>query len=243
MFLFKKIISLFIYPMPLCFGISFAGLYLLWFTKKQRLGKILISTGICALFLMSSGPVSYFILRPLEKKCPPCRVESSVKFIVVLGGGHVFNPKLPVSSQLNPYSLARLLEGIRLHRKNPQTRLIVTGRGCSVLMADVARSVGVKNIIIDSGSKDTKDEAKNVKRIVRDAPFVLITSAAHMPRAVALFRKQGMNPCPYPSGHLIRGDQWLGADLLYPNSDALYKTERAIHEYLGLIWAKLREQI
>lgn len=63
-----------------------------------------------------------------------------------------------------------------------------------------------------------------------------------MPRAMALFRQQGMNPIPAPADFLDKNS---------PNQDPkfkldgynLQKSESAIHEYLGLVWAKFRGQI
>lgn len=245
MFLFKKIVAPFLFPMPLCLGIAFLGLYFLWFTPKQRRGKILVSAGVCSLFLLSSGLVPYAVLRPLENQYPPHRMTTSAKFVVVLGGGGVFNTPLPVTSQLNPFSLTRLLEGIRIHLENPHTKLVFTGKGPSVAMAHVAMSVGVDkaDIIVEEESRDTKDEAMNVRKIVRTEKFVLVTSASHMPRAMALFRKQGMEPIPFATGHLLRGKPRLRPDLFLPGAFTLYKSERAVYEYLGLMWAKLRGQV
>jgi uncharacterized SAM-binding protein YcdF (DUF218 family) len=245
MYIFKKIVSKFFFPMPMCFIISFVGLYFLWFTTRHRLGKIFISAGLCMIYLLSCGPLSYSLLNPLERKYPSREPEISAKFVVVLGGGYISNPQLPVSSQLNPFSLSRLTEGIRLYRRHPGAKIVFTGYGCSAGMADAASSVGVRDedIIIEAESRDTKDEAKNVKPIVRESPFILVTSASHMPRAMAMFKKQGMNPAPFPVGHLIRGEHEIQPDMLFPSAFTLYRSERAVYEYLGLIWAKLRGQI
>jgi len=245
MFLFKKIVAPFFFPMPLCLGISFLGLFFLWFTAKQRMGRILVSVGICSLFLLSSGLVPYAILSPLEKQYPPRLPPASAKFVVVLGGGGVFGGPLPITSQLNPFSLTRLLEGIRIHREIPNSRLIFTGKGPSEAMAKVAEGVGVNKaaIIIETESRDTKDEARNVRQIVRTEPFILVTSASHMPRTMALFQKQGLNPVPFASGHLLRGSPRLTPDILLPAAFNLFVSERAVYEYLGLMWAKLRGQV
>ncbi len=245
MFLAKKIIAAFLLPMPLCLGISFLGLYFLWFTNRQELGKILVSAGLLALYLLSCGAVPHLILSPLEKRCDLSPSKHPVKFVVVLGGGYVPAPQLPAAGQLTSPSLARLIEGIRVFRCHPESRLVLTGKGVSKLMADVAASLGVseKSMMIENNSKDTDDEAENVKAIVGDEPFILVTSASHIPRASALFRKQGMNPETVAGEYLLKGEWKPSADLIMPSSSGLYRSERAIHEYLGLLWAKLRGQI
>jgi uncharacterized SAM-binding protein YcdF (DUF218 family) len=75
-------------------------------------------------------------------------------------------------------------------------------------MASVSRFMGVPkdNMIIEEASKDTKDQARLIKPIVGTAPFVLVTSAIHMPRSMALFEKLGMNPIPAPAGNHLTGE-------------------------------------
>jgi len=242
MYLFKKILTPFLLPMPVCLGIALIGLYFLWFTQRQKSGKILVSIGICSLYLLSSGPLPSFLLSPLEKQYP---TEIPVKLIVVLGGGCVPNPELPVMSQLTDPSVARVAEGVRIYRQNPGSRMIFTGRNVSSLMAEAAISLGVdkSDIALDSESKDTESEAKNVKLMVKNQPFILVTSALHIPRALALFRKQGMNPYPVAAGYLNKGTGELRAEMIFPGPVSLCKSERAIYEYMGLLWAKLRGQI
>lgn len=244
-FFLKKMIAPFLCPMPICLGLSFAGLYLLWFTARQRAGKILISVGIGMLYLLSCGPAAYLLLRPLERKYPQYHIGNPVKFIVVLGGWCVSDPQIPVTSQLSDPALSRLAEGLRIYRNNPGSKFVFTGMEVSGIMANAAKSFGVDkdDIITESEARDTKDEAKAVKAIVRNEPFVLVTTASHMPRSMALLKKQGMNPIPAPTRHLIKEEQILKSDLLYPSSSGLHKSERAFYEYLGLLWAKLRGQV
>jgi uncharacterized SAM-binding protein YcdF (DUF218 family) len=79
---------------------------------------------------------------------------------------------------------------------------------------------------------DTAQEARAVAVQLGTAPFLLVTSAAHMPRAMRQMKRAGAQPIPAPTGQLTgrpRGwDSWL------PSSAGLGRTERALHEYLGL---------
>ncbi len=262
MFILKKIISSFLYPFPISLLLSFLGLYLLWFTTKQRAGKILISTGLVILTLFSYHVLVDSLLRPLErqydtieiKSLPPVQKaenKSAIKFVVVLGGGHTSDPELPLISQIGRSSLVRLIEGIRIYRKYPGAKLLLSGSGGSdpvsnaEVMARVAREIGVpeRDIILESKSKDTKDEAQLIKPIVGNEPFVLVTTASHIPRSMALFRKLGMDPIPSPVGHSVSDNQGLSVYSFFPNAGNLGKADLAIHEYLGMTWAKLRGQM
>ena len=55
MFVVKKIVALFFYPVGLCLGILILGLFCLWATRRQRLGKVLVTLGTVLLLLLSTS--------------------------------------------------------------------------------------------------------------------------------------------------------------------------------------------
>ena len=114
----------------------------------------------------------------------------------------------------------------------------------SKVMAETAVSLGVnrQDILIETKSRDTKDQAREVKNIVGAERFVIVTSAAHMPRVIALFKKQGLTPIPAPTDFSIKNWEGISPGAFFPHAVELWKSERIIHEYLGLMWAKLRGQ-
>ena len=260
MFLFKKIISPFFLPIPLCLTISFVGLFLILFTKRQKTGKLLISVGLCTLAILSYNPIpNYFIAQlehqhhaytsgiPVGGAVPE---HHPVKYVVVLAGGIGYDSKIPITSLLSDLTLIRVIEGILIYRENPDSKLVLSGGGGSELypeaagMADLAKAIGVDedDIVIESDSRDTKDQARLIKTIVGDKPFILVTSASHMPRSMALFKKLGMDPIPAPADYLVIKEE-IDTNSFFPGSRALRKSEIAVHEYLGMVWARLRGQI
>ena len=64
-----------------------------------------------------------------------------------------------------------------------------------------------------------------------------VTSASHMVRASALFRKAGIHVIPAPTDFQIKGSDIL---LQFPSASGLERSEAAFHEYLGLAWGKLK---
>jgi uncharacterized SAM-binding protein YcdF (DUF218 family) len=255
-FVFKKLLSPFFMPVPVCLVLAVLGLVFLWFTRRQKTGKVLLSISTVFLGLVSYGSVSDILARPFEQKYPPLRSFESlqdVKWIVVLGGGSIVDPGLPLSTYLSDASLFRLSEGVFLHNRLPETKLILTGRSgfegitpVAEVMADTAREWGVKpdDIIIESEATDTKDHPIYVKEIVGGDEFILVTSASHIPRAMALFRKHGMASIPAPTDYMVmEREGGLRPEVFFPSAGALEKVERIIHEYLGMVWAKLRSQI
>ncbi len=169
-------------------------------------------------------------------------------YIVVLGGGINRGEPLPVTSQIGLESLSRLLEGVRLYRAEPGRKLILSGGPVfnpipeSQIMSRVALIMGVnpRDILQESLSRDTEEEARLLKPLVGRERFFLVTSAAHMPRAMALFRRQGLEPVAAPMDLPAQQKGPCYPEDFFPSSHSLQRTEIALHEYLGLAWAWLR---
>lgn len=253
MFLFKKIVGPFFLPLTLCLILLTAGTILVWFQKKGRSGKILVTAGILLLAIMSYGAVANWIAMPLECRYPPLRISDAAgaRWIAVLGGGATPNPQYPALVQLNRETLSRLAEGIRLYRKIPGSKLLLSGGAVfnavpeAEVMAGAARELGVqeKDMVLESASRDTEDHARIIRDIVGADKVVLVTSALHMPRAVALFEKENMKPLPSPADICPGKKETASPDDFFPNAEALQKTASALHEYLGILWAKVRGKI
>ncbi|RJR55010.1 MAG: hypothetical protein C4576_00280 [Desulfobacteraceae bacterium] len=256
-FALKKIATKALMPISLCFLFLLLGVILLWFTRRKRLGKILVTISLVLFFISGYGSFSKWALQPLEYEYPALvkRVDvSNVKWVVVLGGGHAPDLRLPATSQLDLEGLARVVEGIRLHRVIPESRLLLSGGAIfgtipvAETMKNAAVELGVqeKSIVIESESRDTADEARLIRDMVGQERFILVTSASHMPRSVGLFRKQGMEPIPAPAEYLTKEDpqrRWSLSGFLFPSAGEFVRLQRAIHEHLGFLWAKLRGQI
>jgi len=251
MFLFKKIAAPLFFPVTLTLGILLLGVFLLLVTRRQKTGKIVVLIGTIFLGMLSYGAVSDKLLQPLEYQHPALlnlQNIQNLKWIVVLGGGHVSDPKLPITSQLSNASLVRLVEAIRIHNGLPKSKLILSGGRVfekisdAHVLAEVAIAIGIKkeDLILEDISKDTEDEANLIHKIVGIEPFILVTSASHMPRSIALFKRLGMRPMPGPTDYLVKGSQEMSPGMFYPSVSGLRKAETAFYEYLGLAWAKFR---
>lgn len=255
----KLLIFLFVYPVPLCIEIIAAGFFINWFTKKHKLGKILVIAGAVFFLLFSTFPFPNYLLGCLEYKYPPLKDEelqgskySDIRYIVVLDGGGWYSKKLPITSNFSPLSLVRITEGIRLYFicKKEDMKLIVSGGDVRLtkgaeLMARLAMEFGIdeKNIIVEKDSLDTNDEAKLIKDMVKDNRFFLVTSAGHMPRSMALFNKYGMAPVAAPTNHRTRKNVAFDIRWVIPSASNLEKSELAFYELFGFAKAKLSGQL
>lgn len=250
LFSLKKIADPFLQPLGFCLVLAGLGLLLALF-RRRRAGLTLIAGAFLLLWAFAVPPVSRALILPLEARFPPYPETGGprVSYVVVLGAGHSSDPALPVTSYLSGQAMARLTEGVRILLQNPGSLLVLSGAGVtdpvpeSRVMARVAAVLGVPpdRIIEEPDSRDTKDQAVNVPPLLQGRPFALVTSAHHMPRAMALFRKAGADPVPAPTAYLARpgGDRFS----LAPDIDSLYRSSKAFHELFGLFWARLRGQI
>jgi uncharacterized SAM-binding protein YcdF (DUF218 family) len=261
MFVMKKIVVLFLYPVGLCLLILILGLFCLWATRKQRLGKVLVTLGTALLLLFSTSLISSGLLIPLEQGYPALlhpetvswgpKDSTSPKWIVVLGGGHVSDPRLPANSQISAAALGRVVEGVRLHQAVPGSKLLLSGGAVfdpvpeAAVMAQIAVLLGVRpqDIRLEPDSLDTAGQAELVAKMIGGEKFILVTSAAHMPRSMALFRRRGLQPIPAPADFRTKNIQSSDPVRFFPGVESLSRTQFAVHEYLGLAWAWLRGAI
>lgn len=258
LFWLKKFVSFWLMPLSFCLTLLIAGLWLTRSSRRARLGRGLAIAGTVLLLLFSNKTLSVWLMRPLEARypaVPELRAGATLpadlaacRYVVVLGGGHGDMPELPATSKLSPSALGRIVEGVRLLRLLPDARLIVSGPAVgdspshAAVLALAAESLGVDpgRIIPFDRANDTEEESLEVKKIVGDAPFALVTTAWHMPRSVALFRRAGLSPLPCPADFAAKPTpdfRWV--DLLWDTS-ALERSTSAVRERIGYLWIWLR---
>ena len=104
--------------------------------------------------------------------------------------------------------------------------------------ARLAKALGVKeqDMIVNPLPKDTKEEAIFAKELLGEEPFILVTSATHMPRSMRLFTSVGLEPIAAPTDFKKDETKFLDA----PSIQNFHNSQRAIHEYLGMLWNSIR---
>ena len=249
MFLFKKIVAPLFYPLPLCTLLLALGVALLWFTRRQRTGKVLVTFSFALLVLLGYGVISQVMLRSLEQTYPPPAPEAfaRAKWVVVLSGDTLSNPALPPGARAGGATRARVVEGVRLHRQIPGSRLVLSGAAAgpgsdTEVMMTLAVLFGVPadTLVIEGNSLDTESQAMHVGAMVKREPCLLVTSAYHMPRAMALFAKAGVEAVAAPAHFITDAARPIAPTDFYPSAIALVFLQIATNEHLGLAWARLR---
>ena len=262
LFWLKKALSYWLMPLPFCLALMVLGGVLLLSNRRARAGKILLAAGVLLLLVLSNKQVGISLLRPLENQFPaipeiadgtslPPRLQGC-RVIVVLGGGHVDAVGLPAIEKLSPSAASRLLEAVRLARLLPNATLLVSGPAAgegdthASVLTTAAISLGVdpRRITQIDTARDTDDEVQEIKRrLGSHAPFALVTSAWHMPRAMGLMRRAGLDPLACPADFLTRANRDArGSDWLCDLS-GLERSTWAVYERLGTAWARLQGKI
>ena len=243
--------------MPLSvFWVMLLAAIFLYIRNRRIWSKRVLLLAFIWFIIISTPFVPNLLVRNLEKEYPVVSLENiksagSGVNILVLGAGHTADERLPATAQLSLAELGRLVEGIRIHRQIPGSRLITSANEGSqetpqaVVAANAALLLGVKESAVEMQCKpyNTKSEAQEYKRLFGDtAQLVLVTSAIHMPRAMYLFQRAGLNPVAAPTNFAVKQGGKKGIGNWVPSSENIRKMERAIHEYAGLLWEKVRDK-
>ena len=218
-------------------------------TKSIAIGLTALCLGVAVL---STSFLPHWMSVALENQYPHVtEVDPKVHWVVVLGGGVSGIKAMPASDALSSASLRRFLEGLRVYRKLPEAKLVLSGgsrRGMqyadSVRFDELAEALGVPDSdrVLEGDSINTADEARLMKPWLGDAPFYLVTSATHMPRSMALFEHQGLHPIAAPCDYTgFQYEKKRSLTRLLPNVGNIQHFNAAWHEYLGLLWAKVRK--
>ncbi len=249
-FMLKKCLGLLLMPLPFSMLLVCVGLIFLCFTRRQKSGKTLIALSVVMLVTFSVRPVSVALNRPLEQQYSAFSDTQPVDYIVVLGHGHVSDPTIPLYSQLTEAASARIQEAIRIKRLNPQAHMVFSGSvsgdpySCAEMYARVAESYGIprKDMTLIENAKDTEEEVIQDSKLIGKHSTALVTSASHMPRAMQLFQKSGVQVIPAPAQFVGRNSQ--GDIPLYgylPSGRYLMYSEMALHEWIGMLWNYIRD--
>jgi len=223
-FTLKKILSAVLMPLSLGLILFLFGLWFLY-QENYKKAKFYLTVSFLWIFIISYSPFSNSIISPLESNYEKLSMNSTAKYILLLGGDYE----------------GRAYEAIRLYNNIEGAKIITSGYAGrdfklpeAIRNANKLMSLGIPkdDILIQSKPKDTLDEAKHIKKLIGDEPFILVTSAYHMPRAMELFKKEGLSPISAPTNFLTRESYMISV----PNGKDLRKTEIAFHEYLGRMW-------
>jgi uncharacterized SAM-binding protein YcdF (DUF218 family) len=256
--LLSKLLPIFIYPLGMASILSIIALLLLW--KRSQLAHIPLFLAILILLIASNGFVSTYLVQSLEWQNIPLQLPKA-DAIVLLGGStkgaEYPRPMVDISEQGD-----RVLYAAKLYLEEKAPLIIAaggrigwlsTGRPESADMGQLLELIGVpqSRIVQETESLNTHENAVNVKKILDERGIekvLLVTSALHMPRSLAIFKHQGIDAIAAPTDFLVSYSdlESLNQSLpktilnLLPNASNLEQTTKAIKEYIGIYIYRLK---
>ena len=251
-----KVLKYLLYPLSWIVGFLILATGLAFFPYSPRRFRwirfLLLSATIFALVFATPLP-GRTLLAILEGWYPPFHPTSASKFdaIVVLAGGVYPQGSLRPQDDLSEQSRHRTTCGADLFIQGLAPKLLLTGGDASAFgqgppeareMKRLAHRLGVADhaILLEEQSRNTYENAVNVKQLLTGGSILLVTSAYHLPRAVALFAGQGFTVTPVPCGYEAKDRPGRGLDQLnvmdfLPSAQALEITTHAVDELAGII--------
>ncbi|MCL1088526.1 YdcF family protein [Shewanella profunda] len=231
-------------PIPFILLLLLVSLFV-W--RRRAMAKYLVASAFLLLLFLSSQLSVSTLVQPLESSYPINSTPISGQcFVMVLGSSHSDIQAATAVQSLSAVALARLSEGIRQLALGQDCILIVSGWGGELtqishaeMMAKAAVELGVdkSKVIQFPLARDTVEEAQYLKWELGESSFRLVTSASHMPRAMAIFTGKGLAASAAPTDFRARDDFWWRL-----TADNLVSSQRAIHEYIGRLWLWIKQE-
>ena len=255
MALYNLLLTL-VFPTGLCWVLLVAAVL---FRKRDTASKVLFGLGLAVLMIFGNSWFAGALSRSLEWKHLGPDSLPRVDAIVCLGGGTLAADPPRHTVEVGEAG-DRFLYAAHLFKEGKAPYLIGTGGivpGNSAThpgsrdIAALWRMIGVppEAIVEQEKSRNTYEDATYSYTILKERKarrILLVTSAMHMPRSLAVFRKQcpDLEIIPAPTDFsVVRGPSptlWEIVRGCVPNSGALQHSDFALHEYIGLAYYRLR---
>jgi uncharacterized SAM-binding protein YcdF (DUF218 family) len=255
----RSIVNWFLSPLVI-FWLLIAVAYYFRLIFRKKLSKTFILLAIIVLAVGSTPIVIEPLLLHLENQYAYFSIENYPELrkndsthIVVLAAGYTPDIRLVSSiAMLDPISMVRLTEAIRIHRQLPSSRIVCSGGPAkgdmlsqAVHTARAAADLGVDPQLLDilPVPGNTFEEAEAYRLFaVKPVQTILVTSASHMPRAMLYFTSAGFDPIPAPTDYKTKENPYANEWHIPPSIRYLQFWEIALHEYIGLLWASINQR-
>lgn len=244
-----------IQPATLSIVLTLLALVQVWRRSQERRGLLwLITVPFVALIVTCWPPVAFLSIGSLEWQYAPNPHRPDLAQAIVVLGGYVRPPsKLDSRAVLGWDSYTRCLHAVDLYMQGPPCPIVVTGGkvnptqpGPTIAEAMceflVTQGIPRQEIWVENESRTTYENAVMTRALLHARKInhvVVVTDAVHVPRAEKCFRAQDldvfMSGCNYGANEF----EWSARSLL-PKVHAAGDVQRAIHEWLGILYYRLR---
>ncbi len=249
----SKLIFFVITPSNFLILLGLLGCLLLFTEVGRNLGRAMALAGFLGLLVAGLGPLSAWVLMPLENRFPAFTDDGApVAGIVVLGGAVEADTSIARDQITVNDAGEREIALADLARRYPQARLVFSGGSGAMrehpiseaeIVSRYADTLGVprNRLILEQQSRNTRENAVFSARMTQPKPgerWLLVTSAWHMPRAMGCFREAGFSVTAYPVDYRTSGPRDAYRLTTFA-SDGLSEFDIGVKEWIGLIAYKL----
>lgn len=217
---------------------------------RRRLAWVAAIVAVGHTLLLSIPAVGDVLMESLQREA---RAQSAVAkpccydAIVLLGGAiaPAMPPELPYPQLTD--SADRIWEAARLYRAGIAPRIIASGgafpaEGGPPAMSEaeamriflVDLGVPASAVVEEGESRNTIQNILYVRRLVGDKPVALVTSAYHMPRAMRLACRLGLNASAFPTAWIGGAESRPSWENWLPTVNALSTSSVALWELMAL---------
>ena len=243
----SKLLPIFVYPVGLAIlaGIAALVLSIVGFVRTSR---VILTAGVALLWIASTPLFANWLYSQLEAKYPPVTVEALPRAdVVIVLGGAVGQPLPPRITADASEAVDRVLHAARIFHAGKGETILVSGGNLpwratakpeAELIAELLVELSVPRLAIalETESRNTRENAVNSAKIIKAKGWqsvILVTSGAHMPRALVEFRRAGVDAMPATTDIRVSGPLYQSVLDLFPTAASLAGTTDALKEYLG----------
>jgi uncharacterized SAM-binding protein YcdF (DUF218 family) len=246
MFVLSKLMSAI--TQPLFWLALWWGVALLVLDRRKRVAVRMLWAGLVVLGLLGFKAVPDALLRPLENRYPTPAQEAMAQHVgLIVLGGAMERPDVYQAHGQVPLGDAaeRMTVPVGLMRQHPQLQLVFSGGEGRLLATGVSEAelakvfyeeqgTDMSRVSLEGASRTTRENARQVATLLGERcqqPWLLVTSAWHMPRAMAEFEAVGCKVTAYPVDFRTgKATDWTEYSLAH----SLLRWQTALHEWLGL---------
>jgi uncharacterized SAM-binding protein YcdF (DUF218 family) len=251
----SKVVALFALPLGWALLLGLAAVLFL-VLGRRRAATAMIAAQLALLWACAMPWTANRLMAWAEGGYPPVALAQTPEadVAVVLGGGlgPVGDP--PVENLSD--AADRVLRAARLYRHGKIQRVLAAGGNIPWLSGSVPEAKRMRDLLVEWGvphdavwveteSRNTRQNARFAARIIRREGWrrvLLITSAAHMERAVGAFRAEGLEVIPSPTDYHALGDAPLDLLDFLPDAGAFSQTSWVVREAVGRVVYQLTSQ-
>lgn len=256
---FSHFMQIWLFPPGLILLLMLISFFLLRLNNKM--GKRVMIFAFLSFWFLSTPFITQLLINGLQNQYSPLQFTAynsprEHSAIVVLGSGIENAKEYEHKHTISDRTLSRLRYTAYLHTKT-HLPIIVSGGNrdnCAHTEADLMLAVLKEDYKIaaewrENYSRNTADEGRFLLPILKQhgiKTIYLVTHAWHMPRSMyalnQAFKQEGIRIVPAPMGYiLLKSDDWFSNCL--PTLTALNSSAFALHEYVGILWYRLRQNV